>query len=40
MEPIARRLYQEIGLIEEEHVTHYEWGFRTGKAPTTRACGG
>jgi hypothetical protein len=24
MEPIARRLYQEIGLIEEEHVTHYE----------------
>ncbi|GGR52583.1 hypothetical protein GCM10010282_51890 [Streptomyces roseolus] len=23
-EPIARRLYQEIGLIEEEHVTHYE----------------
>ncbi|MDT0441231.1 hypothetical protein [Streptomyces johnsoniae] len=24
MEPIARKLYQEIGLIEEEHVTHYE----------------
>ncbi|MGH4023552.1 MAG: ferritin-like domain-containing protein, partial [Pseudonocardiaceae bacterium] len=24
MEPIARQLYQEIGLIEEEHVTHYE----------------
>ncbi|MFC7386421.1 hypothetical protein [Sphaerisporangium rhizosphaerae] len=24
MEEIARRLYQEIGLIEEEHVTHYE----------------
>jgi len=24
MEPIARRLYQEIALIEEEHVTHYE----------------
>ena len=24
MEPIARELYQEIGLIEEEHVTHYE----------------
>ncbi|WP_059006039.1 hypothetical protein [Streptomyces specialis] len=24
MEPIARDLYQEIGLIEEEHVTHYE----------------
>jgi hypothetical protein len=24
MEPIARRLYQEIGLIEEAHVTHYE----------------
>lgn len=24
MEPIARRLYQEIGLVEEEHVTHYE----------------
>lgn len=23
MEPIARQLYQEIGLIEEEHVTHY-----------------
>ncbi|MFD6250361.1 hypothetical protein ACFWGG_35245, partial [Streptomyces roseolus] len=22
--PIARQLYQEIGLIEEEHVTHYE----------------
>jgi hypothetical protein len=24
LEPIARELYQEIGLIEEEHVTHYE----------------
>ena len=24
MEPIARQLYQEIGLIEQEHVTHYE----------------
>ncbi|GLX96626.1 hypothetical protein [Herbidospora sp. NBRC 101105] len=24
MEPIARQLYQEIGMIEEEHVTHYE----------------
>jgi hypothetical protein len=24
IEPIARQLYQEIGLIEEEHVTHYE----------------
>ncbi|MFD6363592.1 hypothetical protein [Streptomyces roseolus] len=24
MEPIARQLYQEIGLIEEEHVTHDE----------------
>ncbi|MFI9595243.1 hypothetical protein [Nonomuraea sp. NPDC052265] len=24
MEPIARRLYQEIGMVEEEHVTHYE----------------
>jgi hypothetical protein len=24
MEPIARRLYQEIALVEEEHVTHYE----------------
>nr|WP_246096275.1 hypothetical protein [Streptomyces botrytidirepellens] len=24
MEPIARQLYQEIGLIEEEHLTHYE----------------
>ncbi|HEY8454759.1 MAG TPA: hypothetical protein VIL34_04140 [Actinopolymorphaceae bacterium] len=24
MEPIARQLYQEIGLIEEAHVTHYE----------------
>src|SRR5690606_21283962 len=24
MEPIARQLYQEIGLIEEEHVTHYQ----------------
>jgi hypothetical protein len=24
MEPIARQLYQEICLIEEEHVTHYE----------------
>src|SRR5690606_9489651 len=24
MEPIARSLYQEIGLVEEEHVTHYE----------------
>src|SRR5918992_3667273 len=24
MEPIARQLYQEIGLIEEQHVTHYE----------------
>ncbi|MEU2050340.1 hypothetical protein ACH4M8_29740 [Streptomyces albidoflavus] len=24
VEPIARQLYQEIGLIEEEHVTHYE----------------
>ncbi|MGP3933853.1 hypothetical protein [Nonomuraea sp. KM88] len=24
MEPIARQLYQEIGLVEEEHVTHYE----------------
>jgi hypothetical protein len=24
MEPIARQLYLEIGLIEEEHVTHYE----------------
>ncbi|MFL6051793.1 MAG: hypothetical protein ACJ72W_02580 [Actinoallomurus sp.] len=23
MEPIARQLYQEIGLVEEEHVTHY-----------------
>jgi hypothetical protein len=23
VEPIARQLYQEIGLIEEEHVTHY-----------------
>jgi len=24
MEPIARNLYQEIGMVEEEHVTHYE----------------
>ncbi|MEV4549955.1 hypothetical protein [Nonomuraea wenchangensis] len=24
MEPIARRLYQEIGMVEEEHVTLYE----------------
>jgi hypothetical protein len=24
MEPIARRLYQEIGMIEEQHVTQYE----------------
>src|SRR3954454_1804236 len=24
MEPIARQLYQEIALVEEEHVTHYE----------------
>ncbi|SHN47191.1 hypothetical protein [Cryptosporangium aurantiacum] len=24
MEPIARQLYQEIGLIEQQHVTHYE----------------
>ncbi|GAA0962115.1 hypothetical protein [Actinocorallia libanotica] len=24
MEPIARSLYQEIGMVEEEHVTHYE----------------
>jgi hypothetical protein len=24
LEPIARQLYQEIGLIEQEHVTHYE----------------
>lgn len=24
MEPIARRLYQEIAMVEEEHVTHYE----------------
>ncbi|MEV7965947.1 hypothetical protein AB0O34_08175 [Sphaerisporangium sp. NPDC088356] len=24
MEQVARQLYQEIGLIEEEHVTHYE----------------
>lgn len=24
MEPIARQLYQEIGMVEEEHVTHYE----------------
>ncbi|TDD96464.1 hypothetical protein [Actinomadura rubrisoli] len=24
MEPIARQLYQEIGLVEVEHVTHYE----------------
>jgi hypothetical protein len=24
MEPVARQLYQEIALIEEEHVTHYE----------------
>lgn len=24
MEPIAGQLYQEIGLIDEEHVTHYE----------------
>jgi hypothetical protein len=24
MEPVARQLYQEIGLVEEEHVTHYE----------------
>lgn len=24
MEPIARQLYLEIGMIEEEHVTHYE----------------
>jgi len=24
MEPIARQLYQEIWLVEEEHVTHYE----------------
>ncbi|WP_433430013.1 hypothetical protein [Nonomuraea sp. CA-141351] len=24
MEPIARRLYQEIALVEEGHVTHYE----------------
>jgi hypothetical protein len=23
MEPIARRLYQEIAMVEEEHVTHY-----------------
>ncbi|HEV7931469.1 MAG TPA: hypothetical protein VGP70_03995 [Actinomadura sp.] len=23
VEPIARQLYQEIGLVEEEHVTHY-----------------
>ncbi|MFI7420803.1 hypothetical protein [Nonomuraea sp. NPDC049684] len=24
MEPIARQLYQEIAMVEEEHVTHYE----------------
>ncbi|MBB4911483.1 hypothetical protein [Actinophytocola algeriensis] len=24
MEPIARQLYQEIAMIDEEHVTHYE----------------
>lgn len=24
MEPIARQLYQEIGMVEEEHVTQYE----------------
>lgn len=24
MEPIARQLYQEIALVEQEHVTHYE----------------
>ncbi|WP_436791516.1 hypothetical protein [Yinghuangia sp. YIM S10712] len=24
IEPIARRLYQEIAMVEEEHVTHYE----------------
>ncbi|QYC43154.1 hypothetical protein Nocox_27795 [Nonomuraea coxensis DSM 45129] len=24
MEPIARELYQEIAMVEEEHVTHYE----------------
>jgi hypothetical protein len=24
MEPIARQLYQEISMIEQEHVTHYE----------------
>ncbi|MCW2898437.1 MAG: hypothetical protein JWO67_702 [Streptosporangiaceae bacterium] len=24
MEPIARQLYQEISMVEEEHVTHYE----------------
>jgi hypothetical protein len=24
MEPIARQLYQEISLVEQEHVTHYE----------------
>ena len=31
MEPIARQLYQEIGLIEEEHVTHYESLRRPGR---------
>jgi len=24
IEPIARQLYQEIGMVEEEHVSHYE----------------
>jgi hypothetical protein len=24
METLARQLYREIALIEEEHVTHYE----------------
>ncbi|ACY97638.1 hypothetical protein [Thermomonospora curvata] len=31
MEPIARQLYQEIGLIEEAHVTHYESLFDPGE---------
>ncbi|MGC9667772.1 hypothetical protein ACNTMW_14610 [Planosporangium sp. 12N6] len=47
MEPIARQLYQEISLIEQEHVTHYESlmdptehlqaGVRVVPHPTVRA---
>jgi hypothetical protein len=40
MEPIARQLYQEIAMVEEEHVTHYESLLDPGETCSPRPAGG